>query len=173
MRLYFPDMLGLIDLKREEQRLAKVQFAEKPRIRHARLAARPAEVEVTGVQKTIQDAESFYGNRDLEKARAKFLEVLRETSDSPLHGRAYYGLARIAVLQKNPELGEQLFRKALESSPEPYVKGWVLVYLGRLADAAGEREQAVKYYEEALKVEGASVAARRAAENESKQGLSK
>ena len=38
------------------------------------------------------------------------------------------------------------------------------MYLGRLADAAGEREQAVGHYKDALAAEGASEAARRAAE---------
>jgi tetratricopeptide (TPR) repeat protein len=173
MRLYFPEMIEAIDLKKEDEMLAKVQFSETPRVRHAKLPPRAAEVELTGVQKTIQEAEALYGSRDLDRAKEKFLLVLRETSDSPLHARAYYGLARIAVLQRNPEVGDQMFRKALESSPEPYVKAWVLVYLGRLADAAGERAEAVKYYEEALKVEKASLAARRAAENEIKQGLTK
>jgi tetratricopeptide (TPR) repeat protein len=173
MRLYFPELVGAIDLKKEEARLAKVEFFDKPRVRHARAAATPARAELTGVQKTLEEAETLYNSRDLDKAKQKFETALRETTDSPLHARAYYGLARIAILQKDPDLGEKLFQKAFESSPEPYVRGWVLVYLGRLADAAGEREQAVKYYREALKVEGASQAARRSAEKEVQQGLSK
>jgi hypothetical protein len=82
-------------------------------------------------------------------------------------------MARIAVLQNSPEAGEQLFHKALESAPEPYVKAWVLYYLGRLADAAGEREHAVKYYQDALKVEGGSLMARRSAEKELQPASSK
>jgi hypothetical protein len=37
------------------------------------------------------------------------------------------------------------------------------VYLGRLADAAGDREQARRHYQEAIAIEGASPAARQAA----------
>jgi tetratricopeptide (TPR) repeat protein len=173
MRLYFPDMVAAVDLKKEEARLAKVEFAAQPRIRHTRPASPPKPAELTGVQKTLEDAETLYGNRDLEKAKEKFMAVLRETSDSPLHARAYYGIARIAVLQNNPDVGEQMFRKALESSPEPYVRAWVLYYLGRLADAAGEREQAVQHYQNVLKVEGASQMVRRSAEKELQQGSSK
>jgi tetratricopeptide (TPR) repeat protein len=172
MRLYFPDLVAAVDLKKEEARLAKVEFNDKPRERHARAAATPKKEELTGVQKTLEDAENLYQSRDLEKAKSKFESVLGETSDSPIHARAYYGLARIAVLKNDPDTGEQLFQKALDSSPEPYVRGWVLYYLGRLADVAGDREQAMKYYQETLKVEGASIAARRAADKEI-QGISK
>jgi hypothetical protein len=38
------------------------------------------------------------------------------------------------------------------------------VYLGRLSDAAGDRDQAVRHYQAALAVQGASPAAREAAE---------
>lgn len=171
MRLYFPDMMETLNLKQEDARLAKAEFTDKPRERHARPVTAPKPEELTGVQKTLQDAETLYQSRDLERAREKFEAVLRATSDSPIHARAYYGLARLAVLKNDPDTGEQLFQKALTSSPEPYVKGWVLYYLGRLSNAAGENQQAMKYYQEALKVEGASVAARRAADKEI-QGLS-
>ena len=51
----------------------------------------------------------------------------------------------------------------MELQPAPQIKAWALVYLGRLSLAAGDREQAAKNFEEALKVEGASDAARQAA----------
>jgi hypothetical protein len=44
------------------------------------------------------------------------------------------------------------------------VKAWAHVYLGRLADAAGERQEALRHYQAALAVEGGSAAARAAAE---------
>jgi tetratricopeptide (TPR) repeat protein len=92
------------------------------------------------------------------------LKSLQETSEKPLHAKAYYGLARIAALEKNPELAENLFQKTLEYDPEPQIRAWTLVYLGRLSDAAGDREQASHRYQEALAVQGASPAAHRAAE---------
>ncbi len=90
--------------------------------------------------------------------------MLQETEDKSLHARSYYGLARIAALQKDPELAEKLFQKTLESSPDAQVRAWVYVYLGRLADAAGERDRAVEHYRAALAIQGASEAARGAAE---------
>ena len=164
MRLYFPDLVGAIDVKREEARLAKVQFASSARVRHARTAPPPKPPEITGARKTMEEAEQLYEARDLDKAKDGYLRVLRETGEKPLHAKSYYGLARIAILQKDPETAEKLFEKALESSPEPPVKAWTLIYLARLADVAGDRERATRAYREALAVEGASAAARKAAE---------
>ena len=60
-------------------------------------------------------------------------------------------------------MAERLFQKTLDLGPEPTIKAWALVYLGRLAVAAGERDQAMQYFQSALKVEGASAATQKAA----------
>jgi tetratricopeptide (TPR) repeat protein len=90
-----------------------------------------------------------------------------------LQASAYYGLARIALLQKDPDAAEQLFHKALDSRPEAQVKAWALVYLGRLSLAAADRDQAAGYFQQALQVDGSSDMARKAAsegfQNSSKQ----
>jgi len=41
------------------------------------------------------------------------------------------------------DAAERLFQKSLESEPEAFDKAWVLVYLGRLSVAAGERDRAM------------------------------
>jgi hypothetical protein len=61
----------------------------------------------------------------------------------------------------------------LESSPEPQVRAWAEVYLGRLSDAAGERAEAVKHYRQALAVEGSSQPARDAAQKGLQQSFQK
>jgi hypothetical protein len=68
-------------------------------------------------------------------------------------------------LQKDPETGERMFLKSLDLDPEPQVKAWVLVYLGRLSVAAGDGAQAGKYFNDALQVPGASEMARKAAQD--------
>ena len=79
------------------------------------------------------------------------------------------GLARIAALQRNPELAEQLFRKTLELSPDPHTHAWSEVYLGRLALATAAPDDAAAHFKAALAVEGATDKAKQAAE----EGLSK
>jgi tetratricopeptide (TPR) repeat protein len=163
LRFYYPDLVSGIDLRKEDQRLETVEFATVAPVRKAKLAEAP--VELSPAQKSMEEAEQqLYTNRDLEKAKTLYLQVVNQPREKQLHARAYYGLARIAALQRDPETAEKLFQKALESSPEPQTAAWAHVYLGRLADAAGQREQALEHYRAALAVGGASEAARNAAQ---------
>ena len=164
MRLYFPELVKGIDLKKEERRLEKIEFASERLVRKAKAAPVERKMEPSGPYKIIEEADRHYAARDLEKAGQAYRRVLQETEDQSLHAQSYYGLARIAALQKDPELAEKLFQKALESSPDAQVKAWVYVYLGRLADAAGERDRAVRHYRAALAIQDASEATRGAAE---------
>jgi tetratricopeptide (TPR) repeat protein len=162
LRFYFPEMVKGIDLRRETQRLDQVEFARQARAAPAPGAeARPAP---SGPEGRLEEAEQWYAQRELDKARQAFLQVLRESDQKRLHARAYYGLARIAALMKDPELAERLFQRTLECEPDPQTAGWTHVYLARLAEAAGEEERARGHYQAALALPGASAAARAAAE---------
>ncbi|MDZ4800456.1 MAG: hypothetical protein SGI92_20045 [Bryobacteraceae bacterium] len=169
MRLYLPDMLDAIDLKKEDRRLQQVQFAATKTVRKAVAALKPDEPEPSPAEKALAEAEKIYTGRDLERAREAFLKIVTQFDDNATRSRAYYGLARIAALKSEPELAEQLFRKTLELSPDPHTWSWTLVYLGRIAEGYGEREQAAQHYKTALTVEGAPPGARQAAE----QGVQK
>jgi tetratricopeptide (TPR) repeat protein len=164
MRLYFPDLVGQIDLAREDKRLDKAQFVKEAAVKKAKPAPPRPEPVLTGAAKTLEEGESYYEKRDLERARQTYLKVLQQTGENALHAKAYYGLARIAALQKDPELAEKMFQKTLALSPDKDTKAWAYLYLGRLADAAGERAQAEKNYNAVLAIEGAPVSAKTAAE---------
>ena len=167
LRLYFPDLVAAVDLGREEKRLESAEFASQATAKQAKQVAPPKEPELTGAERNLQEAEQLYRNHDLGKAKQAFLRVTQETSQSPLHARAYYGLARIAALEKDPELAEKLFQKSLELSPDDETKAWTYLYLGRLADASARRDEAMSNYRSVLSIEGAPPSARTAAE----QGL--
>ena len=156
MRLYFPDMVASIDMKREEKRLDHVDFVSKPAQRTSHTVVVPAAPEpvLSGAAKTLADAEQAYTDRDLERAKTTYLRVLKESDQNPMHAKAYYGLARIAVLQRDPETGDRLFRKVLELDPDASTKAWSLLYLGRLADSQKERDEAQEFYKQALAVPG-------------------
>jgi len=157
MLLYFREMAAAIDLKKEDARLSAVTFDRDAATRTVKTAVveEPAPV-LTGAAKTLDDAEKLYAARQLDKSKELYLSVLQQTDQKPIHGSAYYGLARIAALQRDPETAERLFQKTLEMEPEAQVKAWVFVYLGQLELAAGEKEQAGKYFQQALQVKGAS-----------------
>ena len=169
MKDYYPDMVMAIDLQKEETRLDKIEFDKQAASPAAvQAAAPPPPAPLTGAAKALDDAEQMWearaqGAATVENARKLYLDVLAQPGAPSQHAAAYYGLARIAAIQKDPETAEQLFQKTLELQPEPQVKAWALVYLGRLSLAAEDSDQAVKYFQEALKVDGASEAARKAA----------
>jgi predicted negative regulator of RcsB-dependent stress response len=162
-RFFFPSLVAAIDLKREEQRLDKIEFFTERAAPKIRLAEHS--VEPTGPMKSLEEAERLYfaDPPDLANAKAGYSRVLNETVDKTLQAKAYYGLARVALRQNDPDAAEKLFGKTLESDPDALVKAWTQVYLGRLATAAGEPEQAIARYRAALAVDGASEKARQAA----------
>lgn len=173
MKGYFPEMVKAIELSREAKRLEGVQFASAPAVRLAK--TRPAEPPPApdAAQKALEEAENLYDGRHLEAAKRAYNGVLRQTDRKSLHASSYYGLARIAVLERDPELAERLFQKTLESEPEPAVRAWTEVYLGRLSDAARERSAALDHYQRALAVEGGSDKARAAAQKGLQQSFQK
>jgi tetratricopeptide (TPR) repeat protein len=160
MRLFFPEIVKALELKKEVRRLDKVEFAV---MRPSTKACDSEPPPLTGATKTLDEAEQYYIKRDLANARKLFLAALSETDVKSARAKAYYGLARIATLENDPERAQQFFRRTLELEPEPAEKAWTLVYLGRLSDAAGENEQAAQNYQSALAVDGGSAKAREAA----------
>jgi tetratricopeptide (TPR) repeat protein len=184
MAYYYPDLVGAIDVVKEDKRLSQVEFNKTETVRTVKTTPGPESTPppppLTGAAKTLEEAEQTYTARDLDTAKKLYLQVLQQTDSQPTHAAVYYGLARIAVLQQDPETAEKLFQKTLELQPEAQVKAWALVYLGRLSMAAGDREQAVKHFQDALQVDGASLPARQAAElgvrqllRQDKQGVPK
>jgi tetratricopeptide (TPR) repeat protein len=163
MRLYYPEMIDAINLAKEDRRLADVQFFTQPVERKVIVRAAEEKTELTGARKTLDDAENLYDSRKLDLSREKFLAVLEETQEKPLQARATYGLARIAALQSNPELSFKLFERVLELEPDPPTAAWTHIYLGRLSALAGEDDEAIRHFETASKIEGASRAAKEAA----------
>jgi len=151
-----------------------VQCVRERAVKTTKVTPAPVPVpELTPAQKALEAADALYRERKLDAAKEAFTKLLQTTDDRAVHARAYYGLARIAVLQRDPEMAEKLLRRTLELNPDPEVRGWSLVYLGRLFDAEGDREQAIENYKAALAVEGASAGAREAAQKGLKESFTK
>ena len=164
MRLYYPDMIGAINLEDENNRLLKVQWAEKRFTKIIRAGGDPPRKKLTGPAKTLEDADELYWQKQYDQAREKYSLVLKETDSQPFHAKAYYGLARIAAVKKEFELSEKLFEKTLELSPETETRSWALVYLGRLSYTGCDPASAIEHYKRVLAMEGAPSTARKAAE---------
>jgi tetratricopeptide (TPR) repeat protein len=169
MRFYFEEMVNAIDLKKEDTRIGAIRFDAAPLVRVAKQIAVEAPPPVLSPSAaTLEKAEGLYLKRSLDDAKQLYLKSLEQQGSAAEHAQAWYGLARISVLQNQPDAAIKLFEKTLGASPDGQTKAWTLVYLARLAKAGGDPDRAVKFYQDAIGVEGASEQALKAAQNESK-----
>ena len=173
LKIYYPDLIASIDVKAEDKRLSQVQWAERRTSKVVRAASEAPKPTLTGAAKILDDAENLYWQKQYEQSREKYNTVLRDTDSQPMQARAYYGLARIAAVNREFEVSEKLFEKALEMSPETETRAWALVYLGRLSYTGGAPEEAAGYFKQALAMEGAPANARKAAEDGLREAAAK
>jgi tetratricopeptide (TPR) repeat protein len=164
MRLYYPELIDGIDLRKEDKRLQGVEFAATRASKVVRTSKTEQRVELTGVFKTLEDGEDLYRLKKYSEAKVLFLRALQETPEKPLHAKAYYGLARIAALQRDPELSVKLFEKVLDLEPDDTIRSLSHVNLGHLWALNDEPVKAAGHYKAVLAVKGASPAIRKAAE---------
>ena len=168
LRYYLEDMIMAIDLKHEDTRIAGIKFDAAPLVRAGKQVVVPApERKLSQSAQTVEQAEDLYTARKLDNAKELYLKSLEQNGSGEEHAQAWYGLARIAVLQNQPDAAVKLFEKTLSGSPDGQTKAWSLVYLARLSKASNDPERALKFYQEALAVPGASEQARKAAQTES------
>jgi predicted negative regulator of RcsB-dependent stress response len=161
-RLYYPDLIAAVDVKKEQKRLKTVEFAQSAA---PRVIAPPAKLELPPAEQTLESAEGVYEQGDYENAKKLFKKVFEQTTDKSMQGRAYYGLARIAVHENEKDQAVELFKRTADDNPNPAITAWAHVYLGRLAMAAGNPDNATTQFKLALSIDGASAMAREAAQN--------
>ena len=159
MALYYTSMVQAIDLYKEDTRLTSVQF-DRPEPAPPPAHTPPPPPAKPPVFETLKTAEQLLKDKELEKAEKLFQLALQQAVKKSEQAAGYYGLARIALAQDNPDDAETLLEQTLELEPEASIHAWALVYLGKLRLELGEREKAALYFQDALKVEGATELAR-------------
>ncbi len=79
LRLYFPDMVQAFDLRREEKRLAGVEFLKERAVKTTKVTSPPEPpMELTGPEKALEQAESLYRDRKLDTAKERVFAAARE-----------------------------------------------------------------------------------------------
>ncbi|MEX2304348.1 MAG: hypothetical protein WD733_25620 [Bryobacterales bacterium] len=159
MAAYYPTLIKGIDPRRETARLQKVEFAPAPSRPKVQQAARP---KLSEDDRLLQEAEGLLRADRLDQSRAKFDEALEKSEGRS--AQAFYGLARVAVSDADPELAMEYFQQALESEPDAAIESMSHVYIARIEDIMGNREQALEHYRRALAVSGIPGPARQLAE---------
>ncbi len=74
-------------------------------------------------------------------------DSLQATADA---ARANFVLARVALINKNPEEAAGRFKTTINTSKDPRLLAWSHIYLGRMLDLSCRREDAIAEYKEAL-----------------------
>jgi tetratricopeptide (TPR) repeat protein len=162
MTFYFPDLLKSIDIPSERIRVQRVRFAPAD-------TPPPAEVLTPLSEKdlAIQEGDRLTASRDAAGATAAYERALVISPNDP---RALYGYAISSLMLAQGQRAFDLFTQIVSASsnpdpqarPDPDTLSWSHIYLGRLHDIAGERDEAVAEYQAALTVTGAPDAARAA-----------
>ena len=85
------------------------------------------------------------------------------------HAQANYLLARIALMDKDPDTAVARFESVLSTSKEPRTLAWSHIYLGRLYDVKPDRQKALAEYRAALTVRDSQPDTKAAADSGLKQ----
>lgn len=143
---YYPDLIAGIDLKTEAARLQDVTFAERTE-RPDR--AQPAPVKLSETDKALQRAEFLLDQEMLDEARQAFASAQNHAEGR--NAQAAYGLARVAIMEADPELAREHFLDAAYlAEDDPHLRAMAYIYIGRIEDIVGNREEAVRNYRLAL-----------------------
>ena len=126
--------------------------------------AEPEPPALTGVAKTLDDAEQLYTLRKLAEAKQGYLNVLQQTDSKPVQSAAYYGMARIAVLRKIRRRRRSCLRRACKWNRKRLSKDGCWFIWASFRSPRERRDKAAQYFHDALQVIGASDKAREEAQ---------
>jgi len=193
MSYALPDLIKGINVDAEQRRLRGVKFADASSADAAKAAQSGPDANApmtekksggagpsAGVGPSAADSpvgsDLAEGQRQISArngpgAAAAFEHALAAQPDDL---RATYGLAVASALMGKPDRARELFAKVIAASqnstaaagarPDPTDVSWSHIYLGRMYDVEGQREQALAEYRAALSVDGAQQSARAAAQ---------
>jgi tetratricopeptide (TPR) repeat protein len=140
MTSFYKQMIHAIEPLAEERRLAKVTFAPAP-TPPAQAAAPAAKTEE---ERSLDQADNLFYRGQYSEAKLAYQAVLEK--GDPKSERALFGLAVVASNMRKPDLAEEYFQKTLETARDLRLVTWSHIYLGRLYDLRGKRDDALAQY---------------------------
>jgi tetratricopeptide (TPR) repeat protein len=155
LRDVFPDMATAIHVSDEQARFT-ASFMSIP---IPQRSARPAEVPApeppppppNPVHELLKEGEAALNSNNAGKAKAVFQTVLSDYDRN--NGAALYGLALIASREGNSDVARDFFERTTRiGNVEPSMKVWAYIYLARIFDLQCERDRAIEYYQQAIKL---------------------
>ena len=104
---------------------------------------------------------------DLDGASALAKSALDDPKGD--HAQAHYVMARVNLMQSDPDAAIEDFEQTLQLSKDPRTLAWSHIYLGRLYDVIPDRQKALAEYQAALTVRDSRPDTKAAAEKGLKQ----
>lgn len=142
----FPDWLHLVDVPHEKKRASEMAFAKHAEPEVMQASRRPP-------QKKIDLAEQALASGNPAEA-GKLAQQSLQANEDP--ARAYFVLAKVASFSGDMPGAQTDFQKAIDAqkdpAKDPHVAAWSHIYLGRILDLQGERDDAVTQYKAALAI---------------------
>lgn len=157
MNAYYPQMIKGINPAEEAIRLGKVKFTEP--VTQASTAASPGR---TVIEQLLDEGDNDIASANYDGARTVFEQVL--TKD-PKNERALFGMAVVTSNTRKPDLARKYFEETLDVATDLRIVTWCHIYLGRLDDISGNRNQALAQYRTASLTAGHYPEALRAVES--------
>lgn len=155
MSNYYQQMVRGISPAEEGIRLGKVKFTEPPKPTAAAAAG------LTETERLLDEGDNDIYSGNYDGAKATFEQVL---SKDPKSERALFGMAVVASNTRKPDLARKYFEDTLNVATDLRIVTWCHIYLGRLDDISGSRNQALAQYRAASVTAGRYPEAMRAVE---------
>ena len=140
MTVFYKQMIQRINPLEEERRLAKVTFVPAP----TPPAQAPAPAAKTEEERSLDEADNLFYRGRYSEAKLAYQAVLEKVD--PKSERALFGLAIVASNMRKPDLAAEYFQKTLETARDLRLVTWSHIYLGRLDDLRGKRNDALAQY---------------------------
>jgi tetratricopeptide (TPR) repeat protein len=154
IREAFSDMAQSIQPRVEQQRFEKTFFSipvPQKVVARPEVPQSPPAPPANPLRDSLKAGEAAFNSGDIEAARAAFEKVLSDFDRQ--NGAALYGLGLIESKKENRDGAQQYFERAIRSdSLEPSMRVWSYIYLARIFDLQCNRDRAVEYYQQAVKV---------------------
>lgn len=141
LRNSYSEMMGGVDIGKEQRRAAQTQYASEADPELLRVS-RPAEARL------LVTAEQRLAVGDSDSAKKLAQQALDAKNEDP--GRALFILAQVATMNRDLAGAKNYFEQALGVAREPKVVAWSHIYLGRIFDLQEERAAALDHYRAAL-----------------------
>lgn len=150
MNNFYTEMIEDIDVKKEAARLQNVKFVEPADVSPSRIVE-PRRIELSLLDKKLQQAEFLFREELIEEARQAFLAAIDLAGGRS--AQAEYGLGRVAAQEGEAELAIEHFLVAANLAvEEPHIRAMSHIYVARISDIMGERDAAIEHYNQAQQV---------------------